>query len=307
MYPIIKGIHIIEQLRKRAEHDEKIQFILSDICSDEGSLVCEILPAVRVTGRQHYPGVSGKSFIVYATRLYKVSRGMTSESQKFINRFDTVEVQNADGSISLMKIMAILSFRCRRGLVTRRRIMLLAARLSVVEKSSSDQYCPLTLTSFEYFRQLWLELVDLRQVVSPVSCFFDPDHKPLRRDEGKSLAEVRKYRFWVMSPRMYYKCKRDFPMSRQDVETFFSLRNEDVTGRTFMGEISKFLIDDFGQVREDDEMMQLRVVVEDGAVGERNIDEEALNKVAKRRQDQREINADEDVEYEDTDDELSDD
>lgn len=230
--------------------------------------MCELLPAVRVIGT--FPGIDGKSFMLYATREYQIKRGVTSNSMKGINRFDCVEVRVGAGDVVPMKVMAIVSFRLRSELqdpsmFKKRRIMLLTCRLQEVAKTEAQKVCPLPLMCFDYYKQLWLDLVDLQSIVSPIACFFDPDSKPHNHLEGLNLEKSRGYRFWMITPRMYLKCKRSFPQDRRTTCQFFgntddqSDDDENLNADVFIDEL--VVVDDSGVVDINEDILNCNAAI----------------------------------------------
>lgn len=267
-YPFIQGSHILNQLKIRATVDPRCSILYDEVTKEDGAFVCELLPAVRVMGT--FPGLTDKSFMLYATREYQVKRGVTSRSMKGINRFDCVEVREDGGDVVPVKVMAIVSFRLRReiqdpSLFKKRRIMLLTCRLQEVAKTEVQKVCPLPLMCYDYYKQLWLDLVDLQRIVSPIACFFDPDTKPLNHLEGLNLEKSRGYRFWMITPKMYFKCRKEFPLDKRTTCQFFGndslFVHDDAANLLANGLLADPVIDDSGVLDVDEAILNDKAVL----------------------------------------------
>lgn len=131
-----------------------------------------------------------------------------------------------------MKVLGILSFRERSSDAVstaskKRRLQLIVVPLVIAGKPILETRCPFHYVKLDYDRQLWVQIVDFKCIYSPLFCFFDPDKKPRYEEEVLLLSSVKQYRYWMVPPHMYLKCRKGIPMTKESCYTFFSSEDND--------------------------------------------------------------------------------
>lgn len=237
LYPLLlkdgnwRSIRIL--LQWYIERDQLRRSWFEAVLVEDGTVRLELLHAIRVLrdDKAKNWGVQ-KDWVLYATRRYRVKRGVSVEAMKNVNRFDCVEVKfTGFDQLFLYRVLGIFCFVKELPSGEEQRMVMLLVTLMVdVEKKGPLKFCPLRYVKHNITPAdgLQLDLIPFDCVVRPAFVFHDPDKKPLYQEEGMSRQSMGENRMWAMTMNMWMKARSGFRQSVEEMKRFFAEDNSAV-------------------------------------------------------------------------------